>query len=62
MNKFTVGPKVKSMESLASLLEHSCWVYLNHKPYHPYFLVHMQFGTLQQFVKAGRVAQAIRRC
>ncbi len=53
------GAKVASMQELASALEAGRWVFINHKPYHPGWLVSMTYHSLRLYVRAGRVRVAV---
>ena len=61
ISKFIRGARVTSVEQLTSLLGRGCWVFLNHKAYHPAFIGRMGLMSLSRYVEAGRIEQAIRR-
>lgn len=60
-NKYRPGMKIKSMAELAMLVEGGQYIYLNHKPMHPGWIMSMQFRCLMEYVWQGRAFMAVRQ-
>lgn len=53
MNKFRQGAVIKTMAVLVKELDAGRWIYWNHKPQHPGWIISMTYRTLRQAVAVG---------
>lgn len=58
--KFTRGEKIEDYGEAVRLIVGGNYIFMNHKPMHPGWMMGMQLGTVIRMTRGGMLYEAIR--